>query len=86
MSTHSYEMTGQGVALDTGYLRELGPQAFPAIDEFLAGRDTDHQFAYLAADVTTTRAGIRREQENWRAWTFRDWRLMRCLDGRSSSE
>jgi hypothetical protein len=81
---HSYEMTGQGVAVDVGYLRELGPQALPAIDEFLAGRDIllDQQLAYLAAERDNLEGWFRREQENWRAWTFRDWRLRRWLDGK----
>jgi hypothetical protein len=81
---HSLEMTGQGVPLDTGYLRELGPHALPAIDAFLAGRDTllDPRLAYVAADRANTEGWFRREQENWRAWTFRDWRLLRWLDGK----
>lgn len=79
---HSYEMTGQGVPLDIGYMRELGPQALPAIDAFLAGRDTllDQQLAYVAAQRDNLEGWFRREQENWRAWTFRDWRLVRWLD------
>jgi hypothetical protein len=83
---HSYEMTGQGVALDIGYLREVGPQALPAIDEFLAGRDVlyDQQLAYLAAERDNLEGWFRRDQENWRAWTFRDWRLMRWLDGKKA--
>jgi hypothetical protein len=81
---HSFEMTGQGINLDTDYLRELGPQALPAIDEFLAGRDVlfDQRLAYVAADRANLEGWFRREQETWRAWTFRDWRLMRYLDGK----
>ena len=52
--------------------------------EFLAGRDIllDRRFAYLAADRDNFEGWFRREQENWRAWTFRDWRLLRWLDGK----
>src|SRR5262249_14566862 len=80
---HSFEMTGQGVPLDIGYLRELGPQALPAIDELLAGRNAlyTQQLDYLAAARADTEAWFRREQESWRAWTLRDWRLLRWLDG-----
>jgi len=79
---HSLEMTGQGVSLDTWYLRELGPAAFPAIDAFLAGRDTfgNEAFGYVARGRIADEERFRLGQQNWRAWTFRDWRLMRYLD------
>ncbi|RUW78172.1 MULTISPECIES: DUF4173 domain-containing protein [unclassified Mesorhizobium] len=84
---HSYEMTGQGVPLDTQYLRSLGPGALPALDRFLA-----HQANAPATDEPCRRdlaiahagdeAAYRAEQKNWRAWSFRDWRLIRTLDKR----
>jgi hypothetical protein len=79
---HSLEMTGQGVPLDTWYLRELGPAAFPAIDAFLVGRDTfgNQAFGYVARGRIADEERFRLQQQNWRAWTFRDWRLMRYLD------
>lgn len=84
---HSLEMTGQGIPLDARYLHSLGPAAFPALDRFL-----DHQGRTAAADDPVLRqlAGLRGSdegqyraiQENWRAWSFRDWRLQRTLDTR----
>jgi Domain of unknown function (DUF4173) len=83
---HSYEMTGQGVAIDIGYLHRLGPQALPAIDELLAGRvaPADPGFSSFAQARDEAEDWFRREQQNWRAWSFRDWRLVRYLDDRKS--
>ena len=84
---HSREMTGQGVPLDAWYVRSLGPAAFPALDRFLDPRGKagptkipswqDH-LRLRGLDESRWRAG----QENWRAWSFRDWRLLRALDKR----
>ncbi|RUU28791.1 DUF4173 domain-containing protein [Mesorhizobium sp. M6A.T.Ca.TU.002.02.2.1] len=84
---HSFEMTGQGTELDFWYLRSLGPDAWPALDRFL-----EHQGKTNAASVSSYRelarllgqdeAHYRARQENWRAWSFRDWRLLRTLDTR----
>ncbi|QPC90036.1 DUF4173 domain-containing protein [Mesorhizobium sp. INR15] len=82
---HSLEMTGQGTQLDTWYLRSLGPAAFPAFDRFL-----DHQGKTAGDPALRQLAGVRIEEDdafrlllqNWRAWSFRDWRLLRYLDRR----
>ena len=84
---HSLEMTGQGISLDAWYLRSLGPGAFPAMDRFL-----DHQsraannsvFRELAGRRGSDEDWYRTIQENWRAWSFRDWRLLRYLDSKGS--
>lgn len=81
---HSLEMTGKGVPLDTRYLQDLGPSAFPALDRFL-----DHRGPTAAGDPSLQDlAAARRENEGWyravlsqwRAWSFRGWRLLRTLD------
>ncbi|TPL94189.1 DUF4173 domain-containing protein [Mesorhizobium sp. B2-3-12] len=82
---HSLEMTGQGIPLDAWYLRSLGPEAFPALDRFL-----DHQGSTADAGAVAEFARLRgvdegwyrHLQENWRSWSFRDWRLLRYLDSR----
>lgn len=84
---HSLEMTGQGISLDAWYLRSLGPGAFPALDRFL-----DHQSRAANNSVLRELAGrrgsdedwYRTVQQNWRAWSFRDWRLLRYLDSKGS--
>ncbi|RVC77137.1 MAG: DUF4173 domain-containing protein [Mesorhizobium sp.] len=79
---HSYEMNGPGTSLDLFYTRSLGPAALPALDRFF-----DHQKKVFLADKRDpadafTEARFRDEQKNWRAWSFRDWRLLRALDKR----
>ncbi|WP_027055471.1 DUF4173 domain-containing protein [Mesorhizobium erdmanii] len=84
---HSLEMTGQGIPLDAWYLRSLGPGAFPALDRFF-----DHQGKTAAAGAVRELQGLRASDEdwyrgvqrNWRAWSFRDWRLLRYLDSKGS--
>jgi hypothetical protein len=84
---HSLEMTGQGIPLDAWYLRSLGPGAFPAFDRFF-----DHQDKTPAAGAVRELEGLRASDEdwyravqlNWRAWSFRDWRLLRYLDSKGS--
>jgi hypothetical protein len=82
---HSREISGQGAGLDLDYLRELGPQALPALDEFVARSPAalpDYARIRIASDRSATETIFRRDQENWRAWTLRDQRLMRYLDGK----
>ena len=81
---HSLEMSGQGVSLDVWYLRDLGPAAFPAIDRYLAGRDVvlDPVLSELFSSRSLAEEWFRHDHENWRAWSFRDWRLLQYLDGR----
>ncbi|CDX41580.1 conserved membrane hypothetical protein [Mesorhizobium sp. ORS 3359] len=85
---HSLEMTGKGVALDIWYVRSLGAGAFPALDRFI-----DHQGPTTAENPAFRQfLGIRPVDEgayravlnHWRAWSFRDWRLLRYLDKRGS--
>lgn len=79
---HSFEMSGQGVPLDSWYLRDLGPAAFPAIDRLLAGRILidDPVFSELSEQRTREEAWYRDDMRQWRAWSLRDWRLLRYLD------
>jgi hypothetical protein len=81
---HSVEMSGQGTSLDVWYLRDLGPAAFPAIDRYLAGRNVvlDPVLSELFSSRTMAEDWFRHDHENWRAWSFRDWRLLNYLDTR----
>jgi hypothetical protein len=67
------------------YVHSLGPAAFPALDRLIAqqsnraalGEIPDRQLvAVQKSDQIRYRAG----QQNWRAWSFRDWRLLAYLD------
>lgn len=80
---HSAEMGGGGPALDRTYLRSLGRHAIPAADAFLA-RTPDlalNQFSYQFPSWRVVEAeALRAEMQDWRAWNYCDWRLLRYLD------
>ncbi|CCV10558.1 DUF4173 domain-containing protein [Mesorhizobium sp. STM 4661] len=82
---HSLEMTGQGIKLDFAYLHSLGPGALPALDRFIEQQSKtiavgEPTYRALLAVHKSDKARYRTAQENWRAWSFRDWRLLRYLD------
>jgi len=84
---HSLEMTGQGTSLDAWYLRSLGPGAFPAMDRFLYHQSraaNDAVFRELAERRCSDEDWYRTVHQNWRAWSFRDWRLLADLDSKGS--
>jgi hypothetical protein len=72
---HCREISGQGAALDLQYLRELGPQAIPALD-ILHRLD---EKAYQHSDAPLVRAALAAEfsarPSDWRGWDFWSWRL-----------
>ena len=77
---HCREISGAGPELDVGYLRELGSQAIPAIDEYRT------QFAKGAIHSTRSaflRNGLpvaqRETSRDWRGWSFSKWRLDKYL-------
>jgi len=81
--THSREVNGGGLGLDLGYLRSLGPAAIPAMDVLLAKAaraDPGVDQTILAGRASEKNEFLVRRQ-NWRSWTFRDWRLARYFDG-----
>lgn len=77
---HSLELTGQGYALDTWYLRSLGPAAVPAMDLFLEKAPAAETAARMRMEREIETRDFLTRQQNWRAWSFRDWRLGRYLD------
>lgn len=78
--THSLELTGEGYALDTWYLRSLGPAALPAMDLFLEKAPAAETAARMRMERDIEQRDFLTRQQNWRAWSFRDWRLMRYLE------
>ncbi|WP_246682976.1 DUF4173 domain-containing protein [Mesorhizobium sp. B2-8-3] len=76
---HSLEMTGSGTPLDTPYLHSLGAVAMPALDRYHTHK-IGMPTTYLADQVMID--DYLAEQKKWRAWSFRDWRLVRVLDNR----
>jgi len=78
--THSREMSGRGTELDWSYLHSLGPAAIPALDlayKRSNGMGADMEPSFWARWRETDRFRI--DQQNWRAWSFRNHRLARYL-------
>jgi len=74
---NSRELGGEGQPLDLYYLSDLGPQAIPAISDFLdhAKGRTERElvdFELLADSMTVD---FLNRPKDWRSWTFRDQRL-----------
>ncbi|MGE0210742.1 MAG: DUF4173 domain-containing protein [Parvibaculaceae bacterium] len=82
---HAAERPAGSASLDVEYLAELGPWALPAIDRYLADSAARHR-RRLAAERDRLAARHVEEQEDWRAWSFYDWRLSRYLARNSRYE
>lgn len=89
---HSVEMGGPGQLLDQRYLCALGPDALPAIRDYVEALDTpppatawrDASLARFCADEM--QAAFDAKVNDWRSWTLRDARLRRQLsDGPDSA-
>jgi len=80
--SHSREVTGMGVNADFQYLRSLGPQALPGINQSTRLREGDWTLVSLRDSLLDR---FRRETVSWRAWSLRDWRLKRYLDEQSKN-
>jgi hypothetical protein len=77
--TRSLAPANAGRPIDLNYIVELGPQAIPALDRYIAahpawnpGHFRAHRDNYAAAHAARA--------QSWRAWTFRGWRLTRYLN------
>ena len=74
---HSREIGGTGPSLDLAYLRALGPQALPALEAHIKQIPALRPIAEGRRDCWRHEHSVR--LENWRAWSFRTWRLKRYL-------
>lgn len=84
---HSYEMTGRGIPLDAWYVHSLGPAALSALDRFIEQKSKtiapdDRSYSALVEFHKWDKIWYRTARKNWRAWSFRGWRLTRVLDNR----
>jgi hypothetical protein len=84
---HSREIAGAGEPVDMAYLCGLGPAALPALDLLVAninasGRRFPNEL-YFCRRSAELRLATR--MEDWRAWTFRSYRLKRYLAEREAS-
>jgi hypothetical protein len=78
---HCREVGGSGPALDLKYLASLGPQALPPIEthmtQFLG------VFPYSLLYRMNQDLDYFSHSGNWRAWSFRAWRLQRYFANKS---
>ena len=75
------DTTKAGRPVDATYLFSLGPQAIPAIDRYLADNPLPlPERSYFPLRRTQIAVEHATTTANWRAWTFRGWRLSRYLE------
>lgn len=67
--SHSKEVSGKGVVLDMGYLRSIGAVSVPAVQ--------DSGITLSARHVSMTMHKLKRDMNDWRRWTFSDYRLLK---------
>jgi hypothetical protein len=83
---HSAEFSGTGQPIHVCYLCALGPDAIPAIERLeaklsSAGRPIPHELILCRAKLGDDRVD---RMNDWRAWSFRAYRLARLLQNRES--
>ncbi len=78
---HSYEVTGSGTRLDTGYLLCLGAEAIPALDRFVEAelKRAGYVEPSLKERIQDTATEFDISMDHWQSWTFRRSRLMQYL-------
>lgn len=74
---HSRDLGGEGVALDTYYLEQLGPAAVPAIRKAMLSRKINRPM--LSSELASIVYLHERYDGDWREWSFRGWRLSSYL-------
>ena len=83
---HSREIAGAGEPVDMAYLYSLGPAALPALDMLAAKARASGQRPPIGMDNCRRSLELRQagRMGDWRAWTFRGYRLKRFLDERDA--
>ncbi len=80
---HCGEVSGESASLDMVYMLSLGPDAIPAVDAALAMPGST--FGRLLSVRSTMGAALRSRPDDWRSWTFREWRLSRDLEAETAT-
>ena len=83
--THCHEADGQNANLDAAYLRDLGPEALPAVCWALENFQDAGTQKNLQAVQTALEAALARDLANWRGWTWRRQRLSAGLQERAAA-
>jgi hypothetical protein len=87
---HGKEVSGTGQPMDVAYLCQLGPGALPALDLLAKAKATSRpdaegwerllQRSFLSDCRLRLAAHHAAQMADWRAWTFRGWRLNQYLE------
>ncbi|MDI1228114.1 MAG: DUF4173 domain-containing protein [bacterium] len=72
---HARELGGKGVTLDLGYLREIGPDAIPALRWYVSELEEGWNRQYGGIVLKELEDGLDRDTSDWRLWTWRKQRL-----------
>ncbi len=74
---HAKEIAGKGVYLDRYYLEQIGAQALPAMRYYQKHRDLQNAWSFdqdTSAIISRMEEELRNEVNDWRRWTFGDYR------------
>ncbi|GLK49520.1 hypothetical protein GCM10017620_24930 [Brevundimonas intermedia] len=77
---HAREVGGRGVELDLGYLHTLGAPALVSLVELETTLDDAVLRDRVAAVRQDILLNVRRRQDEWRGWTWRDQRRLDRID------
>jgi hypothetical protein len=81
---HCHEANNESLLLDVNYIQSLGPNAIPAMDEALAMPASPFD-GRLSSVRSAMGAALQSRPDEWRSWTFREWRLSRYLKAESGN-
>ncbi len=68
---HAREVGGKGVTLDLGYLRDIGPDAIPALRWYVAKLEEGWNRAYAGVVLKELEDNLARDTSDWRLWSLR---------------
>ena len=76
---HARDIEASDQIIDLHYVASLGPQAIPALDQYVIAHTIPNRtyFISLRGQLAATHL---KDTANWRAWSFRGWRLTRYLE------
>lgn len=84
---HSLEIAGEGVPLDLGYLKSLGPSTIPELDRYMSAVPEDSIKRQVAQRIRDRLASnVENASSDWRSWSFRTHRLKNYLQSGSLIE
>ena len=84
--THSREISGKGVNLDTHYLERIGYTSIPYLIEFSKHHKIHERILYIDGTeekydtIKEIKFDLMRDMDDWRRWTYSEYRLVKSLN------